>query len=159
MFTIGQVVPDFELPNQDGNMIRLSELRGKKVVIFAFPSAHEMSKGCSTQACEFRDEFPRIEAHNALILGISPDTPEQLKKWSSSRKLTYDLLSDKNHELLSAWGVWGIPAIAGIKIPMVHRSLWVIDEQGVLVDQQIGIGPKASVEKAIQALSAMPQTL
>jgi peroxiredoxin Q/BCP len=153
MLTIGQSVPDFELPNQDGKIIRLSHLRGKKVVIFAFPKANEMSFGCSAQACEFRDEFPRIEAFNAVVFGISGDAPEQMKKWRTNRKLNYDLISDTSHKVLEAWGAWGISGLMGIKIPMVNRSYWVIDEQGVLIDQQINVGPKASVEKAIEALN------
>ncbi len=151
MLTIGQPMPDFELPNQDGKTVRLSHLRGKKVVIFAFPKANEMSFGCTTQACEFRDEFPRIEAHNAVVLGISADKTEQLKKWRTSRKLNYDLIADVDHKFLEAWGAWGA-TIIGLKIPMIKRSYWVIDERGILIDQQINVGPKASVEKAIQAL-------
>lgn len=156
MLRIGQPVPDFELPNQDGNIIRLSALRGKKVVIFAFPKANEMSFGCSMQACEFRDEFPRIEALNAIVLGLSGDPVAQMKKWRTNRKLNYDLISDTEHKVLEAWGAWGVPALAGIKIPMVNRSYWVIDENGILIDQQINVGPKASVEKAIEALNRVP---
>jgi len=152
MLTVGQPVPDFELPNQDGKTIRLSHLRGKKIVIFAFPKANEMSFGCSTQACEFRDQFPRIESHNAIVLGISGDGVGQMKKWRTNRKLNYDLISDTDHKVIESWGAWGVNAIAGIKIPMVNRSYWVIDERGILIDQQLGVDPKASVEKAIQAL-------
>lgn len=153
MLTIGQPVPEFELPNQEGAIVRLSDLRGKKVVIFAFPKANEMSFGCNTQACEFRDEFPRIEALNAIVLGISGDTPAQMKKWRTNRKLNYDLISDTEHHVLEPWGAWGVDALAGIKIPMVKRSYWVIDEDGILIDQQLGVGPKDSVEKAINALN------
>ncbi|MCU0464149.1 MAG: peroxiredoxin [Anaerolineae bacterium] len=158
MLTIGQPFPDFALPNQNGDTVRLSDLRGKSVVIFAFPKAAEMSFGCNTQACEFRDEFPRIEALNATVLGISGDTPAQLKKWRVNRKLNYDLISDESHAVLEQWGAWGMNALAGIKIPMVNRSYWVINEDGILIDQQIGVGPKASVEKAIEALNKAHQT-
>lgn len=158
MLTIGQPFPDFALPNQDGQTVRLSDLRGKSVVIFAFPKANEMSFGCNTQACEFRDEFPRLEALNATVLGISADPPAQLKKWRVNRKLNYDLISDESHAVLEQWGAWGMNALAGIKIPIVNRSYWVIDENGILIDQQIGVGPKASVEKAIEALNKAHQT-
>lgn len=153
MLTVGQPFPDFALPNQDGKTLHLSDFRGKKLVIFAFPKASEMSFGCNTQACEFRDEFPRIEALNGVILGISGDDSAQLKKWHKNRKLNYDLLSDVGHATLEAWGAWGINGPAGIKLPMINRSYWVIDENGILIDQQLGIGPKASVEKAIEALN------
>lgn len=116
-----------------------------------------MSFGCNTQACEFRDEFPRIAAHNAIVLGISADDPAQLKKWRTNRKLNYDLISDVNHTVLEQWGAWGVGALVGIKLPIVNRSYWVIDERGILIDQQIGVGPKDSVEKAIAALDKVGQ--
>ena len=105
MPAIGQPAPDFELPNQDGKPVRLGDFRGKKVVLFAYPKAD--TPGCTTQACGFRDHFPRIETKNAVVLGISPDQPEDLLKWKQKQSLPYDLLSDPEHKVLEAWGAWG----------------------------------------------------
>jgi peroxiredoxin Q/BCP len=145
----GEKAPDFELPNQDGDMVRLSDFRGQRVILFAYPKAG--TSGCTTQACGFRDEFPRIEAANTVVLGISPDEPEALKKWKDDEDLPYDLLSDTEHKVLDAWGVWGEKQMFGNTYMGVTRSHWVIDEDGVVVDEQIKISPKKSVEKAVKA--------
>ena len=105
MPAIGQQAPDFELLNQEGQLLRLSDLRGQRVILFAFPKA--ATTGCTTQACGFRDNFPQIEAGDAVVLGISPDEPAALLKWKQEENLPYDLLSDPQHEVLEAWGAWG----------------------------------------------------
>jgi peroxiredoxin Q/BCP len=145
----GEKAPDFELPNQDGEMVRLSDFRGQRVILFAYPRAG--TSGCTTQACGFRDELPRIEAANTVVLGISPDEPEALKKWKEEEDLPYDLLSDTEHNVLDAWGVWGEKQMFGNTYMGVTRSHWVIDEEGVVIDEQIKISPKKSVEKAVKA--------
>jgi thioredoxin-dependent peroxiredoxin len=151
MLNIGETAPDFALPNQDGKTIRLSDYRGKKVIIFAFPQAN--TPGCTAQACSFRDEMPDFEAGNAVVLGISHDAQPALKSWKQSRNLPYDLLSDTNHKVLEQWGAWGMPMLGLITLPRAIRSYWVIDEAGKLVDMQIGVGPKESVEKALKAVN------
>jgi len=151
MLKIGDAAPDFALVNQDGETVRLSDYRGRKVVIFAFPKAGTL--GCNNQACEFRDEFPKLESHNAVVLGVSADSPSELLTWKLNKKLPYDLLSDKDHTMLQAYGAWGMD-IGLFKLPVITRSVWVIDENGIIIDMQIGIAPKASVERAIRALNA-----
>ena len=94
MVNVGDPAPDFELLNQDGKPVRLSDFRGRKVVLFFFPSAQEYSLGCHAQACAVRDEFDDIRDENATVIGISHDKPEMLKSWASKRRLPYDLLSD-----------------------------------------------------------------
>jgi peroxiredoxin Q/BCP len=156
MPTIGQQAPDFELRNQEGQTVHLSDYRGKKVVIFAFPKAN--TPGCNAQACAFRDELPRMESKNAVVLGVSTDSVEKLKDWKQSKKLQYDLLSDPDHQFLEAWGAWGVPVLSLIKIPMVMRSYWVIDEQGKVIAAQVGVGPTNSVEKALKDVGANAAT-
>ncbi|MCA9912939.1 MAG: peroxiredoxin, partial [Anaerolineae bacterium] len=111
MPAVGEKAPDFELPNQDGEMVKLSDFRGKRVLLFAYPKAG--TSGCTTQACGLRDEFPRFEAANAIILGISPDEPKALRKWKDKEQLPYDLLSDPEHKVLEEWGVWGEKSMYG----------------------------------------------
>ena len=147
MPTVGELAPDFELKNQDGQPVKLSDYRGKKVILFAFPKAN--TYGCNQQACSFRDIFPQIESNNAVVLGISADSVEDLKSWQELKNLQYHLLSDPDHKVLSAWDAWGINLMV-IKIPIAAtRSYWVIDEKGILVDQQIGVRPEESVKKAL----------
>lgn len=152
MPSIGEQAPDFELVNQDGKTVRLSHYRGQKVVIFAFPKANSL--GCTTQACGFRDTLPDIQAHNAVVLGISADSPAELKNWQTSKNLQYELLSDPDHKMLADWGAWGVSLMKIINLPMISRSYWLIDENGIVLDEQIGIGPKDSVERALSSLKA-----
>lgn len=154
MPTVGAAAPDFELLNQDGDTVRLSDFRGKRVIIFAFPKANTF--GCNNQACSFRDAFPQIESHNAVVLGVSADSVEVLAGWKRRQQLQYDLLSDPDHKMLDAWDAWGFKLFV-IKLPIsATRSYWVIDENGILVDQQIGVRPKESVDKALAAVEGLP---
>jgi len=148
---IGEAAPDFELLNQDSQPVKLSSYRGKKVILFAFPQAY--TANCNAQACGFRDSFPKIEAKGAIVLGVSPDKPETLKKWKQDKNLQYDLLSDPHHNVLDAWNAWGRSLLGLVTIPRTNRSFWVIDENGVIIDAQLGIAPSASVERALKAIS------
>lgn len=153
MPTIGELAPDFELRNQDGIPVRLSDFRGTRVIIFAFPKANTM--GCNNQACSFRDVFPQIEAHDAVVLGVSSDSVDILAGWKLRQKLQYDLLSDPDHRMLDAWDAWGFRLFV-IKLPIsATRSYWVIDEHGILVDQQIGVRPQESVDKALATVEKL----
>ncbi len=149
---IGEAAPDFELLNQDSQPVKLNDYRGKKVILFAFPQAY--TANCNAQACGFRDSFPKIEAKGAIVLGVSPDKPETLRKWKQDKNLQYDLLSDPNHNVLDAWNAWGRSLLGLVTIPRTNRSFWVIDENGVVIDAQLGIAPSASVERALKALSS-----
>lgn len=151
MPAVGEKAPDFELPNQDGEMVKLSDLQGKRVVLFAYPKAG--TSGCTTQACGFRDNYPKIEAGDAIVLGISPDEPKALKKWQEKEALPYDLLSDPEHKVLDGWGAWGEKSMYGKKFMGVIRSHWIIGADGTIEDEQIKISPKKSIEQALKALS------
>lgn len=146
----GQPFPDFSLPNQDGQTITLADLRGKKVILFAFPKAN--TSGCTVQACGFRDSFPQVSTHNAVVLGISPDAQKDLKKWKTKEGLQYDLLSDADQSVLTALGVWQEKSMYGKKYMGVVRSHWVIDEHGVVIDEQIKVTPEESVKRALAAI-------
>jgi len=150
MANIGEPAPDFALPNQDGKIIHLSDFRGKKVVIFAFPQAN--TGGCTMQACAFRDEFPKFESGNAVVLGLSNDPQKALKSWKEKRKLPYDLLSDPDHVVLDQLNCFGMSLFGIINIRRATRSYWVIDENGVIIDGQVGVGPLESVKKAMATL-------
>jgi thioredoxin-dependent peroxiredoxin len=150
MPTIGEKAPDFELVNQDGQRVRLSDYRGKKVVLFVFPKANTM--GCNAQACGFRDEFETIDAQNAVILGLSTDSPTALKEWKQNKKLPYDLLSDPERTVIEPWGAYGMSLFGLIRLPMVQRSYWVLDEQGTIVDMKVPVTPGDSVKRALEAV-------
>ncbi len=151
MPSVGQQAPDFTLTNQDGQRVSLSDYRGQKLVIFAFPKAN--TGGCNAQACSFRDQFPQFEARGTAVLGVSADTPETLKRWKARFNLPYDLLSDPMLTMLRAWNAGG-SVLGFIRLPIAARSVWVLDENGVVLAAQVGIGPQASVERALAALRA-----
>lgn len=150
MPAIGETAPDFELLNQDGKPVRLSDYRGRKVILFAFPRAD--TPGCTTQACGFRDSLPRLETNNAVVFGISDDPPADLAKWKAKEALPYDLLSDPDHKVLEAWGAWGEKVSFGKTSIGTIRSHWVIGEDGKIIDEQIKVSPTDSVERALKAV-------
>lgn len=150
MPAIGELAPDFELLNQDGETVRLADLRGRRVILFAYPKA--ATPGCTTQACGFRDNYPQVEAGDAIVLGLSPDEPPALRQWIDDENFPFDLLSDPQHEVLEAWGAWGERSMYGNKYMGVIRSHWVIGADGVVEDEQVNVSPKNSVKRALAAL-------
>jgi peroxiredoxin Q/BCP len=147
---VGEMAPDFELPNQDGKMVRLSDFRGKRVILFAYPRAN--TPGCTSQACGFRDSFPLYQDRDIVVLGISADKPKDQLKWKQKENLPYDLLSDENGEVLAQWGVWGEKKFMGKTYMGVTRSHWIISPDGVIEDEQIGVSPADSVRLANEFL-------
>ena len=152
MLTTGDTLPDLELENQDGETVRLADLRGRRLLIFAYPKAN--TPGCTKQACGFRDRLPQIDAAGATVLGLSPDKPAALKRWQEKEGFGYDLLSDPDHQLLEALGAWGEKSMYGKKYMGVIRSHWVIDAEGRIEDAQLKVSPAKSVELASAFLGA-----
>ena len=151
MPSAGEKAPDFALKNQHGETVRLSDYRGKKVLLFAYPRAG--TSGCTTQACGFRDNYAQIQTADAVVLGLSPDEPAALAKWLDKEKLGYDLLSDPDHAVLEAWQAWGERSMYGKKYMGVIRSHWIIGEDGTVLDAQVKISPKKSIETALKFLA------
>ncbi len=150
MPAIGDIAPDFELQNQHGELVKLSDYRGRKVLLFAYPKAG--TSGCTVQACGFRNHFAQIEMANAVVLGLSPDAPAALVKWIEAESLQYDLLSDPEHRVLEAWNAWGEKSMYGKTYQGVIRSHWIIGEDGRVLDEQIKISPKKSIAAALKFL-------
>lgn len=151
MLAKGDVAPEFELLDSDGEPFKLSDLRGKRVVIFFYPKAD--TPGCIKQACGFRDNFAMIEAADATVVGISPDTPEDLTKWRASINLPYALLSDPDHEVAESYGAWGEKNMYGKTYTGIIRSHFVVDGEGKLEDVQISVRPETSVSRAVATLT------
>jgi len=137
--------PAFTLLNQDNQEVSLDDFKGKRVLLFFFPKAD--TPGCTAQACGFRDHFPEITQHDATVIGMSPDSPEQLKKWKEKEHLPYTLLSDPDHTIATAYGVWEQKSMFGKKYFGITRSHFVIDEQGNLKIEARKVSPFDSVKK------------
>jgi thioredoxin-dependent peroxiredoxin len=124
----GDDAPDFTLPTDNGDSLTLKDLRGRKVVLYAYPAA--MTPGCTTQACDFRDSLGSLQAAGYEVVGISPDTPAKLAKFRERDAITFPLVSDQDKSVLSAYGAWGEKKLYGKTVTGVVRSTFVIDEDG-----------------------------
>jgi thioredoxin-dependent peroxiredoxin len=151
MLTVGDTAPDFELLSDEGTPVKLSDYRGQRVVVFFYPKAD--TPGCTTQACGFRDNYPTFQEANAVVLGISPDSPEDLAQWKAKQNFPYLLLADTEHAVSEAYGVWGEKTMFGNKYMGVNRSHFVIDEDGKLADVQYKVSPQKSVETAVSFMT------
>ena len=125
---VGDVAPDFTLPTADGATVRLSDLRGRHVVVYFYPRAN--TPGCTTQACDFRDSLASLQGAGYTVLGVSPDAPAQLTKFAEDQSLTFPLLSDPEHAVLEQYGAWGEKTMYGKKVTGVIRSTIVVDPDG-----------------------------
>ncbi|WP_110513354.1 thioredoxin-dependent thiol peroxidase [Herpetosiphon llansteffanensis] len=148
---VGDLAPEFELPADNGETIRLSDFRGKRVVLYFYPK--DDTPGCTTQACGFRDAYPQIEEKNAVVIGVSPDSVASHQKFKTKFDLPFLLVADEQHSLAEAYGVWGEKSMYGKKYMGVTRSHFIIDENGYLLDVQGKISPADSVSGALKLLN------
>lgn len=126
---LGQLAPAFELLNQDGETVRLKDYKGDKIVVLYFyPKA--MTPGCTTQACGVRDAKRRFSNAGVVVLGVSPDQPEKLDKFRIKEKLNFDLLSDPDHAVAEAYGVWALKKNYGKEYMGIVRSSFIIGTDG-----------------------------
>jgi len=146
----GDPAPDFTLPDADGNPVSLSELRGRKVVVYFYPAA--MTPGCTTQACDFRDNDAALQRAGYAVLGISPDAPAKLAKFRQRDAVPFPLLSDPDHAALEAYGAWGEKTLYGKKTTGVLRSTFVIDEDGRIRLAQYNVKATGHVAKLMREL-------
>ena len=136
---IGDTAPDFTSTTDAGKTITLSELAGKRVVLYFYPK--DDTPGCTTQACDFRDNYLAIEEKNALVLGISPDGVKSHQKFKTKYNLPFTLVADEGHQIAEAYGVWVEKSNYGKKYMGVERTTFLIDPDGTLAR----IWPKVKV--------------
>ncbi len=147
---VGGLAPDFTLPDDSGQNVRLSDYRGQRVVLYFYPK--DMTSGCTTQACGFRDNYPEITERNAVVLGISPDPAASHVQFKSKYNLPFRLLADEDHHVAELYGVWGEKSMYGKKYFGIVRSHFVIDENGRIVDVRYKVSPEDSVSGAMATL-------
>jgi peroxiredoxin Q/BCP len=124
----GDEAPEFALPDDTGTLVRLADLRGKRVVLYVYPAA--MTTGCTTQACDFRDSLDALHAAGIEVVGLSPDSPAKLAKFRERDHLTFPLLADESKDVLRAYGAYGQKMLYGKEVEGVIRSTFVIDPDG-----------------------------
>jgi thioredoxin-dependent peroxiredoxin len=124
----GDPAPEFDLSDDSGGRVRLSALRGRRIVLYAYPAA--LTPGCTKQACDFRDSLEALAAAGITVIGISPDSPEKLAQFRATHDLTFPLVSDPDKSVLSAYGAFGEKSLYGRTVVGVIRSTFVIDAEG-----------------------------
>lgn len=149
---IGKQAPDFKLENQDGQEVSLADYLGKNIVLYFYPK--DMTPGCTTQACDFRDNYEAFDEQNTVILGISPDPIESHVKFISKHDLLFPLLADEDHEVAKSYGVWQLKKTFGNEYYGIIRSTFIIDSKGILQKEYRNVRVKNHVQKTLDYVKA-----
>lgn len=144
---IGMLAPDFVLEANNGETVKLANFRGKNVVLYFYPK--DMTPGCTTEACDFRDQIQQFTEVNAVVLGISPDPVSRHQKFIKKYGLPFLLLADEDHQVAEAFGVWKLKKNFGKEYMGIERSTFIIDKDGKLVKEWRKVQVKGHVEEAL----------
>jgi thioredoxin-dependent peroxiredoxin len=150
MLQEGTPAPDFALDSDDGTTVRLSDLRGKPVVLYFYPK--DDTPGCTKQACGFRDAYGEYRQRGAVVLGVSPDDVASHAKFKEKYRLPFTLLADSEHEVAERYGVWGEKSFAGKKYMGIIRSTFVIDPEGNVARAMYGVNAERNPDEVLAAL-------
>lgn len=148
MVEVGKKAPAFNLTDQSGKNVKLSDLKGKKIVLYFYPK--DNTSGCTKEACYFRDEISMFDKLDAVVLGVSADSVESHKKFADKYQLPFSLLSDPVKEMLETYGVWKEKSMYGKKYMGIERTTVIIDENGKVKK----IFPKVKVDGHIEEVAA-----
>jgi peroxiredoxin Q/BCP len=151
---VGSQAPDFTLATDAGAQLKLSSLRGKKVVLYFYPKAD--TPGCTREACSFRDEMPRIEAADTVVLGASPDPVKAIAKFKQKYALPFVLLADVDHAAAEKYGVWVEKSMYGRMYMGIERTTFVIDRKGRIAKIFPRVKVDGHTEEVLAALSEIP---
>lgn len=143
-------VPDFELLDENEKKHRLSDYKGRPVLLYFYPK--DDTPGCATEACEFRDDYDEYEKAGVVILGVSPDSPKSHKKFKEKYDLPFTLLADDDHQLCEQFGVWAKKKMYGREYFGVLRTSFLIDSEGKLVEIFENVKPKGHSQQVLAAL-------
>jgi len=151
MLQAGDRAPDFALPDQNGDPVKLSELKGQTVVLFFYPRAD--TPGCTIQACGVRDRSGEYEKAGARVVGVSPDSVEDVKRFAEKFDLDFTLLADADHAVAEAYGTWVEKSMYGKKYWGVQRATFVIDPEGQVAKVFPKVSPKTHDDIVLEALA------
>ena len=153
MLEAGQQAPDFTLPDQNGDDLTLSDLRGQTVVLYFYPRAD--TPGCTTQACGIRDHRNDYADTGARVIGVSPDEVDAVRKFADKYDLDFTLLADADHAVADAYGTWGEKSMYGKKYMGVARATFLIDAEGTIAKVFPKVSPKTHDEVVLEALAEL----
>ena len=152
MLEVGTQAPAFTLPDQNGNLVRLSDFAGKKVILYFYPK--DNTPGCTRQACAFAQSYPEFQARNVVVIGVSKDSMASHLKFAQKYELPFILLSDPELQAIQAYGVWQEKKLYG-KVSMgIVRSTYLINEQGVIEKVMPKVKPDTNAAEILEYLSA-----
>lgn len=143
----GDKAPDFKVNNQDGNPVSLQDFSGKKLVLFFYPKAS--TPGCTAQACNLNDNIDRFIAKGYAVLGVSADSEKRQSNFKNKYDFKFDLLADEEKEVIKAYGVWGEKKFMGKVYDGIHRTTFIIDEQGIIEDVIGKVKTKAHTDQIL----------
>ncbi len=126
----GDRVPDFLVKDQDGNDVKLSDYKGKKLVVFFYPKAN--TPGCTAEACNLRDNYKELQAAGYELLGVSADSQKKQANFKNKYEFPFPLLADEDHTVINTFGVWGPKKFMGREYDGIHRKTFIIDEEGIV---------------------------
>ena len=152
MSLVGQAAPSFELLNERGETITLEQYKGKYVVLYFYPK--DMTPGCTTEACDFRDAYENFSSLNAVILGVSMDDANRHTKFIEKHGLPFSLLVDENHEVAERYGVWVLKKMYGKEYMGIERATFLINEEGVIVKEWRKVKVKNHIEEVLQTIQS-----
>ncbi|WOC40055.1 thioredoxin-dependent thiol peroxidase [Polaribacter sp. HL-MS24] len=144
---IGDPAPNFNSKDEKGNTIQLSDFSGKKLVLFFYPKAS--TPGCTAEACDLRDHYDAFLAKGYAILGASADSAKRQQNWIDKHQLPFPLLADEDKTVINAFGIWGPKKFMGKEYDGIHRTTFVIDEQGIIEDIISKVKTKAHAEQIL----------
>jgi len=147
----GDAAPEFQLPDQQGRTVSLTDFRGQKLLIYFYPKAD--TPGCTRQACSIRDAREQLQDLGLTVVGISPDAPAKQQQFDAKYNLSFPLLADPDHRVAAAYGAWGEKTLYGKKSLGIIRSSFLIDAAGQIVAAWYGVKPEDTVPKAQKALA------
>lgn len=153
--SVGDTAPDFTLTDARGQELTLSSLRGKKTIVYFYPAAS--TPGCTKQACDFRDSLESLASAGYQVVGISPDAPAKLAKFTEKEELTFPLLADEDHAVAAAYGAWGEKKNYGRTYEGLIRSTIVVDENGIVEVAQYNVRATGHVAKLRRDLGIDPK--
>ncbi len=152
MITLNTPAPGFELPDQTGNMHRLSDYKGKWVLLYFYPK--DDTPGCTIEACTIRDSMSNFEKANAVVLGVSADSPESHAKFAEKYSLPFTLLADESKEVVKAYDSWAPMKLFGREILGVQHNSYLIDPEGVVVKEYKGVKPQDHAQEVLQDIAS-----
>ncbi|MGH9922818.1 MAG: thioredoxin-dependent thiol peroxidase [Nitrososphaerales archaeon] len=152
MLKAGDKAPDFKLPSQDGKVVKLSDLRGKKVVVYFY--VRDFTPGCTNQACSMRDGSDKLRSNGIVTLAISTDSIESHKKFADKYQLPFTVLSDEGAKVAKAYKVYGMKTFMGRKFMGVRRTTFLIDEKGRIIKVMPKVDVKHHADEVLEAFKA-----